>query len=136
MRQLAYTMFITNMTKNYTLFFFWWKKNLVKHQKFSKYLDQDCSYISLQILPDKGNLGIHFFLSKHDCYFEPLGYVMGRWAVLNFSSILFKELELHCGYFVPLCNFEVLFHKISNNRILRSSSLIYIRLEPSIPLSV
>ena len=35
------------------------------------------SYISPQILPEKGILGIHYFTSTHNCYFEPLGYVMG-----------------------------------------------------------
>ena len=31
-------------------------------------------------------LGIHFFISKIECYFESLGYVMGRWAVSDLSS--------------------------------------------------
>ena len=39
MRQLLYNMFITS---NVDLFYFWSKKNLVKHQKASKYCDQDC----------------------------------------------------------------------------------------------
>ena len=39
-RQLVFTMFITN---NHNSFHLWWKKNLVKHQKVSKYYDQDCS---------------------------------------------------------------------------------------------
>ena len=39
MRQLVYTMFITN---NYNSFLLWQKENLVKHQKVSKYYDQDC----------------------------------------------------------------------------------------------
>ena len=38
-RQLLYTIFIIN---NHASFHLWWKKNLVKHQKFSKYYDQDC----------------------------------------------------------------------------------------------
>ena len=45
------------------------------------------SYISPQILPEKGSLEIHYFISKHDCYFEPLEYVMGGWAVLNQNYI-------------------------------------------------
>ena len=80
------------------------------------------SYISPLILPEKGILGIHYFTSKHDCYVEPLGYVMGGWAVLDLSSILFIKLELHCGHFAPLWNSEILFHEISDNRILRSSN--------------
>ena len=52
------------------------------------------SYISSQILPEKGNSGIHYFISKHNCYFEPFKYVMGEWAVLDLSSILFIKSEL------------------------------------------
>ena len=64
------------------------------------------SYISVQILPGKGSLGIHFFISKHDCCLEPLGYVMGEWEVLDLPSILFIKSELHCRRFGPLCNSE------------------------------
>ena len=35
-----YTMFITN---NHGSFHLWWKENLVKHQKVSKYCGQDCT---------------------------------------------------------------------------------------------
>ena len=38
-RQLAYTMFITNIHASFQL---WWKENLVKLQKVSKYYDHDC----------------------------------------------------------------------------------------------
>ena len=79
------------------------------------------SYISPQILPAKGGLGIHYFISKHDCYFEPLGYVMGVWAVLEIYYLFIKS-ELYCRRFAPLCNSEIVFHKISDNRILRSSN--------------
>ena len=78
------------------------------------------SYISLQIIPEKGSLGIHCFISKHDGYLEPLGYVMGGWAVLDHFSILFIKSELHSRRFVPLCKSEFLFRKISDNRILPS----------------
>ena len=40
MRQLVYTIFIIN---NHNSFHLWWKENLVKHQKVSKYYDWDCS---------------------------------------------------------------------------------------------
>ena len=39
MRQLGYTMFITN---NGTLFQLWGKENLVKYQKVSKYDEINC----------------------------------------------------------------------------------------------
>ena len=41
MRQLVYTIFITN---NHDSFQLWWKKNLAKHQKVSKYYGRDCTY--------------------------------------------------------------------------------------------
>ena len=39
MRQFVYTMFITY---NRALFHLWWKENLVKHQKVTKYYAHDC----------------------------------------------------------------------------------------------
>ena len=38
-RQLVYTMFISNSR---TIFHLWWKENLVKHEKVSKYYEDDC----------------------------------------------------------------------------------------------
>ena len=40
MRQLVYTVFITN---NYALFHLWWKENSLNYQKVSKYYEHDCS---------------------------------------------------------------------------------------------
>ena len=39
MRQLVYTMFINN---NRVLFHLWWKENLSKHQKVSRYYERGC----------------------------------------------------------------------------------------------
>ena len=39
MRELIYTMFINN---NLASFHLWWKENLVKHQRVSKYYENDC----------------------------------------------------------------------------------------------
>ena len=39
LRQLVYTIFISN---NRPLFHLWWKENLVKHEKVSKYYEIDC----------------------------------------------------------------------------------------------
>ena len=47
---------------------------------------------------------------------------MGGLAVLDLTSILFIKSELYCRRFAALCNYEILFHKISDNRILRSSN--------------
>ena len=41
MKQLEYTMFITN--NNQASFHLWWKENLVKQQKLSKYYVHGCS---------------------------------------------------------------------------------------------
>ena len=40
MRQLIYTMLVSNNQASFQL---WWKERLVKHQKVSKYYDNDCS---------------------------------------------------------------------------------------------
>ena len=42
MRQLVYTMFISN---NRASFHLWWKEHFVKHQKVSKYYENDCRQI-------------------------------------------------------------------------------------------
>ena len=50
MRQLVYTLFSTN---NHASFHLWWKENLVKYQKFSKYYDHDyCYYFGGTLLRD------------------------------------------------------------------------------------
>ena len=74
------------------------------------------------MLPEKGSLGIHYFISKHGCYFEPLRYVISGWAVLDLFSNLLIKSDLHCRQFASLCNSDILFHKISDNRILHSSN--------------
>ena len=40
-RQLVYTMFISNNGASFQL---WWKENLVKHRKVSKYYETDCGF--------------------------------------------------------------------------------------------
>ena len=80
------------------------------------------SYVSLQMLPEKGSLGIHYFISKHGCYFEPLRYVISGWAVLDIFSNLLIKSDLHSRRFASLCNSDILFHKISDNPILHSSN--------------
>ena len=41
-RQLVYNMFVSS---NRASFHLWWKENLVKHQKVSKYYKNDCSIL-------------------------------------------------------------------------------------------
>ena len=74
MRLLKYTMFITN---NRTSFHLWWKENLVKHWKVSKYYETDCSLFKITVIyrpifynfqtqPLQGVLNIfQKFLGKH-----------------------------------------------------------------------
>ena len=45
MRQLIYSMFISN---NCASFHLWWKENLLKYQKVSKYYDSGCSLENLK----------------------------------------------------------------------------------------
>ena len=46
-RQLGNTVFISN---NRASFHLWWKENLVKHQKVSKYYENDCSSEDLHVM--------------------------------------------------------------------------------------
>ena len=46
MRQLVYAMYISN---NQASLHFWSKENLIKHQKVSKYYENDCSYKSIYV---------------------------------------------------------------------------------------
>ena len=47
MRKFVYTMFISN---NHPLLHLWWKKNLVKQWKVSKYFETDCRSIYLSTI--------------------------------------------------------------------------------------
>ena len=63
-RQLLYTKFITN---NHASFHFWWKKSLIKHQKVSKYYEQDCNLpASFSAWFLKKNISLVIFYSMLD----------------------------------------------------------------------
>ena len=66
MRQLVYIIFITN---NHDSFHLWWKENLAKHQKVSKYYDQDCS----RTLPEKTKSSI-LTMKKLVLFYQILTY--------------------------------------------------------------
>ena len=53
-RQMVYTMFITN---NHASFHLVLKENLVKHQKVSKYYNRNCSSLSVVTLVNLGESG-------------------------------------------------------------------------------
>ena len=48
MRQLIYTMFISN---NHPSFRLWWKENSVNHLKVSKYYETDCRFKKHKVFP-------------------------------------------------------------------------------------
>ena len=58
MRQLVYTKFISN---NRASFHLRWKENLLKHQKVSKYYENDCRQQHV-----RGNICFYFFFSSCD----------------------------------------------------------------------
>ena len=66
-RQLVHTMFITN---NHASFHLWWKENLVKYQKVSKYYVHHCRHI-MNVM----NLGFDLNFSKMICEFSALKLV-------------------------------------------------------------
>ena len=51
-------------TNNHASFHFWWEKKLVKHQKISKYYENDCRKLTLA--------KIDSFLHLHDCTFKTI----------------------------------------------------------------
>ena len=57
MRQLVYAMFLSNNRPSFQL---WWKENLLKHQKVSKYYETDCIFTysplgkAFETIEDKG----------------------------------------------------------------------------------
>ena len=59
MRQPVYTMFISN---NRASFHWWWKENLVKHQRASKYYENDCRITS----KNRPSLLDNIFINTHD----------------------------------------------------------------------
>ena len=50
MRQLLYTMFISNNRNNRTSSYLWRAKNLLKHPKVSKYYETDCRLPFLSLI--------------------------------------------------------------------------------------
>ena len=52
---------------------------------------------------EKVSSGIHYFISKHYCYFEPFGYVMGGWvgsirSFLDFIHKIRTTLQALCAF--------------------------------------
>ena len=66
MRQLVYTMFISN---NRPSFYLWWKENLAKHRKVSKYCETDCSCFCDRLKGDQMHpQGTLFLFYWHLCW--------------------------------------------------------------------
>ena len=89
MRQLAYTMFISNIC---ALFHLWWKENLVKHQKVSKY-ENNCR---------KKRFFMTWFPSLHYISNIASYYVLSiftnLFATVVFSLFLRNYLENYKGF--------------------------------------
>ena len=66
MRQLVYTVFITNNNNSLHLR---WKENFIRHQKVSKYYGQDCR-CECKNLIDKGICGKGFIWNPSNCECE------------------------------------------------------------------
>ena len=68
MGELVYTMFINN---NRTSFHLWWKRNLVKDQKVSKYYENNCRFNGVYYrdnLPDKIKAGAKDVINLDEHY--------------------------------------------------------------------
>ena len=79
MRQFGYTLFLNN---NRTSFHLWWKENLVKYQKVSKYYENDC---------------------RSETWEEKL-WILNDWAyhMLSNAAQKFFNPNLDVGYNLPL----------------------------------
>ena len=113
MTQLVHTMSVSN---NHALFYLWWKENLVKHQKVSKYYENDCSitplnlshttnlnhttfknvmWLNLQWEIDESE-GVHFTLGTR----LPAGWVVfcgGRGKIKFYYRKFFPQVIKFCG---------------------------------------
>ena len=82
-------MFITN---NHESFHLWWKKNLVEHEKVSKYYDQDCRKLIFErFLLKLATESTYIFQSQF--YKQTDGCAMGGPLSVTFSKIYLTKLE-------------------------------------------
>ena len=73
------------------------KKIIPKHR--SQYYQYEWHLaISLQIFPERGVLRIHYFISIHDCYFEPLGWVGSIRSFFDFIQKIRTILQAFCVF--------------------------------------
>ena len=93
MRQLVYTVFISN---NRVSFYLWWKKNLLKHQKVSKYYESGCS--NNQLVPSVYCKEIFSGVFTNFESFMPVAYKFGLAYTL-----------LHCWF--SICSSYEKFHE-------------------------
>ena len=91
MRQLIYTMFISDNRKSFHL---WWKENLVKHQKVSKYYKNDCRLKWLNFGPNLPKKGYKWnSKSKHQ------HWILRTWTSLGTK---FQPKLTICYFFGPI----------------------------------
>ena len=91
MRQLVYTMFISN---NRASFHLWWNRNLLKHQKVSKYYESSYSY------REKGNPLFAFNVIKlvllYFCLLLDFFYIFWNCILSKISGFLFIATVKGC----------------------------------------
>ena len=91
-RHLVYTTFINN---NRTSFHLRWKKNLVKHQKVSKYYETDCRYYKLgYLLPVSTE---HYDIHATNSYLFVIFFEQVIRPIKTQDSILISKLKRTCG---------------------------------------
>ena len=79
-------MFITN---NRASFHLWWKENLVKHQKVSKYYNHDCSYEQFKF--QRSLLSSYYCSKSHHRWLNKVSWSnKGLWNCYFLITLLFE----------------------------------------------
>ena len=124
-----YTMFISN---NGASFYFWWKENLVKHQKVSKYHENDCR-VPLTPSPVQKIMLLLLILQNESPQYllELVPLKHSSYTTRNAENIPFFKTKFFKKFIFPKWN--NLDHKIENAgrfSIFKNSILKFIRPAP------
>ena len=88
MRQLVYTIFISY---NRASFHLWWKKNLIKYQKVSKYYESNCRYVYVS----NGIYLIIFWCRIHQTLPKFLTFIVMVTFIVIVNDHLWLEKKMH-----------------------------------------
>ena len=98
MRQLADTMFISNSR---TSFHLWWRKSFTKHQKVSKYYENDCRLI--RILKTQRWYSLYMFSIWNNLFLGKFGagneVLSLRWNLVR-KIIWISRIQWRCSFFL------------------------------------